>query len=331
MGKSPASPYAAEFGKPRRTRPHRDSIALTGNRNRERPGTGASSAVPDRYRLAILVVLASSVFNSVNGLLLRSIEEANPWQIIAIRSGALAAALTAVFLFQQRHEVFSALRRLSWWGVLGAVMLATTNTAVVWSMSHTTIANTMFILSAVPFFTALLGWIFLRERVGAGLWVAMLIALAGIAIMLGDGLGGGTLFGNALAVLAAFSFACVVVVLRHGRNQNMLPIVVLGSLLACGFSSSMSGMDLVVPVSDFAIAFAWGGIISATVHGLFVWGSRYVQGAELTLVVLLEFILAPLWVWLAFSERPSLLTLAGGALVLAAVGSRGILALRDGD
>lgn len=312
-------------------RSDRDSIALTGNRHLERPDAGASAAAPDFYRLAILVVLASSAVNSVNGLLLRSIEEAHPWQIIAIRSGALAAALSAVFLLQQRHEVFSALRRLSWWALLGAIMLGVTNTAVVWSMSHTTIANTMFILSAAPFFTALLGWIFLRERVSAGLWAAMLVALAGIGVMLADGLGGGTLFGDALAVLAAFSFACVVVVLRHGRNQNMLPIVVLGSLLACGYASAMAGMDLSVPVWDFLLAFTWGGVISCTVHGLFVWGSRYVQGAELTLVVLLEFILAPLWVWLAFSERPSLLTLAGGVLVLSAVGSRAILALRSGS
>ena len=300
-------------------------------RGLKRSGPSGSATAPDRYRLAILVVLASSVVNSVNGLLLRSIDEAHPWQIIAIRSGALAAALTAVFLFQQRHEVFSALRRFSLWGLLGALMLATTNTAVVWSMTHTTIANTMFILGAAPFFTALLGWVFLRERVSAGLWAAMLTALVGIGIMLGDGFGGGNLFGNALAVLAAFSFACVVVVLRHGRNQNMLPLVVLGSLIACGYASAMSGFDLAVPLSDFAIALAWGGIISATVHGLFVWGSRYVQGAELTLVVLLEFILAPLWVWLAFSEKPSLLTLVGGVLVLSAVGSRGILALRSGD
>ena len=302
-----------------------------GDEGLKRSGPSGAATAPDPYRLAILVVLASSVVNSVNGLLLRSIEEAHPWQIIAIRSGALAAVLAAVFLIQQRHEAFSALRRLSWWGLLGALMLATTNTAVVWSMTHTTIANTMFILSAAPFFTALLGWVFLRERVSAGLWVAMLTALAGIGIMLGDGFGGGTLFGNALAVLAAFSFACVVVALRHGRNQNMLPLVVLGSLIACGYASAMSGFDLAVPLSDFAIAFAWGGIISATVHGLFVWGSRFVQGAELTLVVLLEFILAPLWVWLAFSERPSLLTLVGGVLVLSAVGSRGILALRTGS
>ena len=284
---------------------------------------------PERYRLAILLVLASSGVNSVNGLLLRSIEEANPWQIIAIRSGSLAVALVGVFLVQQRREVFSALRALGGWSLLGALMLAITNTAVIWSMSHTTIANTMFILSASPFFTALLGWIFLRERVSSGLWAAMLAALAGVGVMLADGLSGGTLFGNALAVLAAFTFAVFVVVLRHGRDLNMLPTVILGSLLASGFSSTMAGFDLVVPAWDFAIALVWGGVLSCMVHVLFVFGSRYVQGAELTVVVLLEFILSPLWVWLAFAERPSLLTLAGGALVLSAVGSRGILALRN--
>ena len=311
--------------------PRRNTSNLTGKRDLKRSGPSGSAAAPSRYQFAITLVLASSVFNSINGLLLRSIEQASPWQIIAIRSGALAVALIGVFLVQQRREVFSAMRGLRPWSLLGALMLGITNTAVVWSMTYTTIANTMFILSAIPFFTALLGWIFLSERVNPGLWAAMLAALAGIGVMLADGLGGGTLFGNALAVLAAFTFSCFVVVLRHGRHLNMLPIVILGSLMASGFSSAMAGFDLAVPARDFAIAFAWGGILSCVVHVLFVFGSRYIQGAELTLVVLLEFILAPLWVWLAFSERPSLLTLAGGALVLAAVGSRGILALRHGD
>ena len=316
----------------RRARLGGGSSDLSDNRDPGPSGPGASAAAPGPYRLAILLVLASSVFNSINGLLLRSIEEANPWQVIAIRSSALAMALVGVFLVQHRRRTFptSALRRGWSWALLGALMLGVTNTAVVWSMSHTTIANTMFVLSAIPFFTALLGWIFLRETVSPGLWAAMLAALAGVGIMLADGLSGGTLFGNALAVLAAFSFSCFVVVLRHGRHLNMLPILILGSVLASGFSSAMAGFDLAVPVRDFAIAFAWGGVLSCVVHVLFVFGSRHVQGAELTLVVLLEFILAPLWVWLAFAERPSLLTLAGGMLVLAAVGSRGILALRNG-
>ena len=300
-------------------------------------GNGASGvttvpgAAPDgRYRLAILVVLASSVVNSVNGLLLRAIELASPWQIIALRSGALAAALIGVFLVQQRFEVLSALRQLGRWSLLGALMIGITNTAVIWSMSHTTIANTMFILSAIPFFTALLARIFLGEKVSTGLWVAMSAALAGIGIMLGDGFGSGTLFGNALAVLCALAFSCFVVILRHGRHLNMLPIIILGSLLNAGYAAAMAGFDLAVPGRDLAIALFWGGFLSCAVHVLFVFGSRHVQGAELTLIVLLEFILAPLWVWLAFAERPTLLTLIGGALVISAVGSRGILAFRTG-
>ena len=259
---------------------------------------------------------------------MRSIEEATPWQIIAIRMGALTVALVVVFGLQQRRSMASSLRRIGKWGLLGAVMIATANAGFVWSMSHTTVANTMFILSSVPFITALLGWIFLRERVSGRLWAAMFVALAGISIMVADGLGGGSLFGTAMALLAAFTFAGFVIVLRHGRSANMLPIVILGSVIGFGFACLMARFDLAVPAWDFAIACFWGAVLSSLVHVFFVFGSRYVQGAELTLLVLLEFILAPLWVWLVFAEQPSLPTLIGGALVISAVGSRGILALR---
>ena len=296
-----------------------------------RPGATPGTAGPGPYRLAIFLVIASSAINSVNGLLLRSIESATPWQIIAIRSAALAVALIGVFLVQQRREILSALRGVGSWGLFGAVAIGATNSGFVWAMSHTTIANAMFILSAVPFFTALLARVFLNERVDRGLWLAMGAALAGIGIMLGDGLGAGHFLGNALAVFSALGFACFVVILRRGRRTNMLPIVILGSLLSALSAAAMTGFDLAVPAGDLAIALVWGGVLSCVVHVLFVFGSRHVQGAELTLVVLLEFLLAPLWVWLAFAERPSVLTLAGGALVLLAVASRGVAALRAGE
>ena len=242
--------------------------------------------------------------------------------------GSLTVVLVVIFLLQQRRSVVSSVRRIGKWGLLGAVMIAIANAGFVWSMSHTTVANTMFILSAVPFITALLGWIFLRERVSRRLCVAMFVALVGVGIMVADGLGGGSLFGSASALLAAFTFAGFVIVLRHGRSANMLPIVILGSVIGFAFASLMAGFDFDLPAWDFAIACFWGAVLSSLVHVFFVFGSRYVQGAELTLLVLLEFILAPLWVWLVFAEQPSLPTLIGGSLVISAVGSRGILALR---
>ena len=314
----------------RRRRCRRESRELTANTALAQPGPSSPAAGPGPYQLAVLLVLVSSFANSTNGLLMRSFEEATPWQIIAIRMATLTAALVVVCVLQQRRSMISSMRRIGKWGLLGAVMIAVANAGFVWSMSHTTVANTMFILSAVPFITALLGWIFLRERVSRRLWAAMFVALAGISIMVADGLGGGSLFGSAMALLAAFTFAGFVIVLRHGRNANMLPIVILGSAIGFGFATLMADFDLAVPAWDFAIACFWGGVLSSMVHVFFVFGSRYVQGAELTLLVLLEFILAPLWVWLVFAEQPSLPTLIGGMLVISAVGSRGVLALRKG-
>ena len=261
---------------------------------------------------------------------MRSFEEAGPWQIIAIRMGALSVALFAVLAVQQRGAALYAFRGLGPWSLLGSLGIGVANAGLIWSMSLTTVANTMFILSGVPFITAILGWIFIRERVSAGLWAAMSLALVGVGIMFADGLGTGTVAGDLLALLAAFGFATFVVVLRHGRSRNMLPMVILGALFAAVFSTAMAGFDLAVPVWDLAVALAWGGLLSCLVHGLFVFSSRYVQGAELTLVVLMEFILAPVWVWLVYAERPTALALLGGLLVLSAVCARGVLAFREG-
>ena len=274
--------------------------------------------------------MASSATNSINGLLMRSIEEATTWQVIAIRMSALSVALLLVYCLQERGRLRSARLRFGPVDLLGAMMIATAHPALLWSMSQTTIANTMFILSSAPFLTALLAWVFLRERIDTGLWVAMGVALAGITLMLADGLGAGSLAGNALALLAALNFAGFVIVLRRGRSRNMLPMVILGAALGAAVSGAMAGFDLAVPAADLAIALAWGGVLSCLVHVLFVLASRHVQGAELTLVVLLEFILAPVWVWLVFAETPSRLTLLGGSLVLLALASRGVRALWPG-
>ena len=146
--------------------------------------------------------------------------------------------------------------------------------------------------------------------------------------MLWDGLGAGTLLGNALAVMASFCFGTFVVILRKGRGVNMLPVVILGTVLGGIYAGFMSGWALAITGHDIALLFLWGALISGMVHAVFTWGSRYVPGAELTLLVLIEFILSPLWVWLVIDERPSLATLIGGTLVIAAVASRAIASFR---
>ena len=282
----------------------------------------------DHYRLALLLVIASSVANSANGLIVRSMDSADGWQIIFYRSCFLAIALGIVFVVQNGWRVRGALRELRPWALLGSVAIASVNTCFILSLTYTTVANTMFSLSAAPFFTALLGWMVLGETVARGVWIAMSVALLGMGVMLWDGLDAGTLFGNALAVMAAFSFGAFVVILRKGRGVNMLPVVILGTVLGGVFAGFMSGWTLSISYHDVVLLFFWGTLLTGTVHAIFTWASRHVPGAELTLLILIEFILSPVWVWLVIDERPSVATLVGGALVLAAVASRAIASFR---
>ncbi|MCY4450338.1 MAG: DMT family transporter [Immundisolibacterales bacterium] len=280
------------------------------------------------YRTALLLVIASAVFNSANGLIVRSMEAADAWQIVFYRSWFLAGALAAVFVVQVGGRVRAALLDLRPWMLVGSLVIAAVNTCFILAITYTTVANTMFLLSGAPFFAALLGRIVLGEAVARGVWVAMGVALLGMAVMLWDGLGAGTLLGNSLALLAALCFGAFAVILRKGRGINMLPVVVLGAVLGGVNGALMCGGEFAIPLRDVALLFVWGALLSGTVHVIFTWGSRHVPGAELTLLILIEFILSPLWVWLFIDERPSLATLVGGALVLASVASRAVGSLR---
>ena len=109
----------------------------------------------------------------------------------------------------------------------------------------------------------------------------------------------------------------------------MLPVVILGTLLGALNAAFMSGWALSISLHDAVLLFIWGAVISGAVHAIFTWSSRHVPGAELTLLILVEFILSPVWVWLVIDEQPSRATLIGGALVIASVASRAIASFRE--
>ena len=280
------------------------------------------------HRMAVILVISSAAANSANGLIVRAMDSAGGWQIIFYRSVFLASALCIVFVAQNGWRAGAALRELRPWALVGVLAIAAVNTCFILSMTYTTVANTMFLLSGAPFFTALFGWLVLGETVERGVWVGMMVALVGMGVMLWDGMGAGTLLGNSLAVAAAICFASFVVVLRKGRTVNMLPVVILGTLIGALNAAFMSGWALSISLHDAVLLFIWGTVISGTVQVIFAWSSRHVPGAELTLLILVEFILSPLWVWLVIDEQPSRATLIGGVLVIASVASRAISSFR---
>jgi drug/metabolite transporter (DMT)-like permease len=280
------------------------------------------------HRLAVMLVLVSSTINSAGGLLLRSIDVAGPWHVLFYRQGALALALILVLALRHRGRIVLEFIGIGRHGVLAGMAMGAGATCYILSLSNTMVANTLFILSATPFVTAVLAWVWLKEPVRRNTWIAMALALVGIAIMVGGGFAAGSVFGNVMALITVLCFSCFVVLLRRGRATNMLAAVVFGASIASINAAIILKGDFAISLHDLVICLAWGGGLSTFVHFLFVWSSRFVRGAELMLLVLVEFILGPLWVWIFVAEVPRTATLIGGAVVLVTVASHALLSLR---
>jgi drug/metabolite transporter (DMT)-like permease len=272
-----------------------------------------------------IFVLVSGAGMSLGGLFIRSIQDANEWQILFWRSLGLIAALLVFIAFRSQGRVFWAFRAVGAKGIFAGFCLAVGFTCFIFSITHTTVANTLFMLSAAPFITAALSRVLLGEDVTRGTWLAMLGAAAGIAIMVGEGMAAGDLFGNLMALAAAVGFAGFSIALRSGRGVDMMPATCIAGFFSAIGSAAIiaaTGGDYIVPATDIGLCLAYGVVAIGGSLIIYTLGSRLVSAAELTLLSLSEVVLGPIWVWLAFAETPSGLTLLGGAILLASIVGR---------
>ena len=289
------------------------------------PGAGAGQ--PDAgYLFGIAMVALAGVFWSIGGILIRWIEAADAWQIIFYRSAALALTLTLIVALRHRGRLVAAFAAAGWNGVLAGAGLSGGFIGYVLALHHTTVANAVFMLGTAPFFAAILGRWFLSEAVRPATWAAMSLALAGIAVMVAGSLVLGTILGNLLALVASLSFAVFNVLLRRGRDTDMLPCVVIAGVIAALIALPVvlaSHPDafgaLVLSARDFGLCLIMGGVQVGLGLAVFTLGARYVSAVELALVAMTELLLAPLWVWIGVGEVPSAYTLAGGAVVMTAI------------
>lgn len=282
-------------------------------------------------RSAVLLIASSSLLISINGFMLRSIETANEWQVIFGRQIFFTPVILVVLAIRYRGFLTRMFIDAGWVGLAAGVCLGLANPTVILAMVHTTVANALFTLSASPLITAVLAWVILRERLSRTTLIAIVFAMAGIGLMVADGLGGGTILGNLLALLCAFFFSLFVIFLRLGKDRNMLPSSVIGGAVGALVGLAGADWDYHLTLHDGLLCLVWGGGIVTVVHFLFIQGSRYVPGAEIMLITLIEFILGPMWVWIGFGERPSTMALLGGGLVLAAVAGRAIAMMQKSN
>lgn len=278
-------------------------------------------------RTGIALAVAGALALSPDALLVRLVETDAAtllfWRCL-LQGLTLWLALALIY----RGRLPTTVRAMGLTGVGAAFVFATTMSLFVTSITLTSAANTLFILATAPLFAALISWLVLGERIALRTWSAIALALIGIGIIFLGGLGGGTLLGDALGLGAALSLATQLSIARHARTINLVPALAFGTLLVAGGA----GLSLAEPLSADRHDVLWlvllGMVVLPVAFGLLTLAPRYIASPEVSLIMQLEAVLGPVWVWLGVGEIPPRTTFVGGAIVLATLVGHSALAIR---
>ena len=283
-------------------------------------------------RRGLIFVFMAGVLWSTVGLGIRLIDEATVWQILLYRSISLSLFLAIVIFLRSRRNLLKVVKAAGLPGCIAGLSLVGAYSGGIYGIQSTSVANAMLLFAAAPFMAAMLGWIFLRERVLKATWVAILFAILGIGIMVQDKTqSGAALLGNLSALGGAFGFAVFSVALRWGRSGDMLPAVFLSGIFAIFITSTIcffNGLSFRISVNDTSISMGMGVFQVGAGLVLYTLGSKTLPAAELTLLSLAEVLLGPLWVYLFLNEVATLNTLLGGLVLLLAIAGNAISGAR---
>jgi len=272
-----------------------------------------TSAARHRSR-GVLLVTGGVLLISFDALLVK-LAAVNGWNVSVWR-GLLMAAATLPFCFSRSARPQS---RQAWQGLaLAALLMATSSLGLVLAFTLTRAANVVVILSAAPLFAALFSRLFLHERTPRRTWLAIVVAIAGVIWVMADSLGGGRLTGDLCAAGATLLTGGYFTVIRRHPELHQAPIVAGAGLLL-----TLLALPLATPFALPQISYLWlfiSGFIQMPIAvALITIGPRYLPAAEVSLFLLLETVLAPVWVWLVLAETPPSAVISGGLVIIAAL------------
>lgn len=267
--------------------------------------------------LGTIALVASAAAYSTAGFFTRLIP-VDAWTMLFWRGLFAGAFISAIVAVRYRGRLVRTIRAMGWEGVVVALCSAVATVCFLNALRLTAVADVMVIDAAIPFITAALAWAILRERESGWTLAATGAAFAGMAIMAGPAIARGQALGDALAFVMATLMALVIVLIRRKQGVDMTPAV-CASAFICALLVAPFAAPLSVDARSFGLLALFG--VSQFGLGLLLLaiGTPMVSATRGALIGTLQTPLATLWVWLAFAETPALLTLIGGAIVLAAV------------
>jgi drug/metabolite transporter (DMT)-like permease len=268
---------------------------------------------------------AGIILLSPESLLIRLVE-VDRWTLLFWRGTLMCVGLLAASVILARSTaVIGAIGRP---GVLVAVLFGIQTVLFIVSITNTEVANTLVAVSAAPLFAAIYQRVFFGQRIGRLLLAVITVAMLGIGIMVSGSLGRGNVWGDLAGLGAAAGLGGSFVVIGRHRDRTMVPAMALGGLVAALLALPLAS-PLTATASDFRYLAISGLVVLPLGFGLLAVAPRYIPGAEVALITLLEAVLGPLWVWLALGEVPAPAAVLGGSIVIGALAFNSVAMLRS--
>ena len=265
-----------------------------------------------------ILCLLAGFFLSFGGPLISAFESARPWQILFWRSLFFVLAIVIFLLLTYKKQAFDIIKKSGFVGILGGVFLSTSFVGYIFSMTETTIANVVFIISSQTLFLAIFGYFFLKEKISLITFVAIILAISGVILMVGDSISGGSLIGNLAALLIPINFSILIIIIRKNPHLDMVPAIFYSGIFSAIYGFILSE-SLIISQKDLGLSFLLGvpqlafGFIFVTI------GSRTTPAATVGLLMLTESIFGPIWGWLIYNEMPPMSVFIAGAMIITAV------------
>ena len=265
-----------------------------------------------------LLVFLGAVCLSFGGLIVKSFEGANPWQILFWRQFFFSLIVALYLLFTYKKNFFKSFYISGLPGFIGGLILALGFVAYVFSMYTTTVANTNFIITTETIFLALFGYFFLKEKINLITFISIILGMSGVLIILGSSLSiqsSEQFLGNIVAFIMPISFAVLVIVIRKYPNVDMVPAQFTAGIAAAIVGFFIAG-QLLISIHDLFLALLAGFFQIGFGFILITVGSQTTPAAIVGVMMLTESVFGPLWAWLFINEVPPATVVIGGSIII---------------
>tara|TARA_B100001027_G_scaffold144877_1_gene101092 strand:- start:74 stop:955 length:882 start_codon:yes stop_codon:yes gene_type:complete len=265
-----------------------------------------------------LLVFLGALSLSFGGVIVKSFEGANLWQILFWRSSFFIIVVTVFLIFTYKNNFFLSFKKSGLPGILGGIILSSGFCGYVFAMYNTTVANTNFIIQTQTIFLAVFGYFFLKEKISKITLASIMLAISGIILMVGSDLSSGQMSGNIAAFVMPISFAILIIIIRKYPSIDMVPLQLYAGVVAMVIGYVFAGKIIMSP-HDIFLGFLAGFFQLGFGFILITIGARKTPSATVGIIMLIEAILGPLWAWIIINEQPTLIVFLGGSIVLFAV------------